>query len=564
VLRGRLRAGGARVLITYDDADTGLSYEFIGRGATEPEPEMAAPYAGRGFDGEKFAGGLNPLEWWAQITDAQDLPTLRKRSAKLFTKNVYARGLVRRMVTNEINIGLNPDPSPAHEILGMTEDEALDWAENVQTQWDIYARTAAACCVDGTLTFGQMQAAARLEALVDGDALVVVRMDRRTQLPRVRVYRGALIMDPLDKQGRDIRDGIEYDNAGTIIAHWVDTTAGVKRIPAKGATTGRPMSWLIYGTDRRSGEDRGTPLLSLFIQALEDLDQYRDAATRKAVINSFYAMYIKKTEDKPGTRPISTGAVRRDSYPIDGAAGGLQPPSTRTVAQQVPGVVIEELQVGEEPVQMGQAGTDLAFPEFERALVQTFAWACEYPPEILMLSFSSNYSASQAALNELKGYLQRTWADFGASMCRPVYVYWLTNMVLTRRISAPGFLRAWRTPRRVMEFGAWCRVDWFGAVKPSMDAVKHTKAAKGALDLGLTTHTREARAYNGSSYMQNIRKQKRELERMAELAELRRQVAGTPEEPGTDTDTDAADAVAEAMENLVDEIDDLKRITGAR
>src|SRR5678815_4353827 len=55
-------------------------------------------YQYRWDHGEKFPGGLGPVEIvWT------DYWSLRARSSELFERNLYARGLIRRMVTNEIN-----------------------------------------------------------------------------------------------------------------------------------------------------------------------------------------------------------------------------------------------------------------------------------------------------------------------------------------------------------------------------------------------------------------------------------------------------------------------------
>ena len=47
-----------------------------------------------------------------------DYWTLRARSSQLFNENLYARGLLRRLITNEINTGLTPECCPDEEIIG--------------------------------------------------------------------------------------------------------------------------------------------------------------------------------------------------------------------------------------------------------------------------------------------------------------------------------------------------------------------------------------------------------------------------------------------------------------
>ena len=74
----------------------------------------------------------------------------------------------------------------------------------------------------------------------------------------------------------------------------------------------------------------------------------------------------KKTEDKMGTLPVTGGAVRRDQASVVDDDG-----TTRTfnISSQIPGLVPEELQTGEEPVLLGGQGTDTNFGLFEQAIM---------------------------------------------------------------------------------------------------------------------------------------------------------------------------------------------------
>ncbi len=73
------------------------------------------------FDGDKFPGGFGPTQLFTA-----DYWTLRERSSQLFTENLYARGLIRRLITNEINTGLTPEATPDEQIIGVAEDSLAD------------------------------------------------------------------------------------------------------------------------------------------------------------------------------------------------------------------------------------------------------------------------------------------------------------------------------------------------------------------------------------------------------------------------------------------------------
>lgn len=510
------------------------------------------PYRYRWDNGSKFAGGFGPTE--VLITDYW---TLRQRSATLFETNIYARGIVRRLVTNEINVGLHLEATPEEVLLGKKEDDLADWAENVENRFALWGADPRLCDQNERLTFGQLQATARMEALVAGDVLVVMRQDQRTKLPRIQLIKGAAVQTPLGGYAQStnkIRHGVEIDSTGRQVAYWVRQDDGTsKRLPAYGEKSGRRLAWLLYGTDKRMDDVRGKPLLALVLQSLKEIDRYRDSTQRKALINSMIAVFIKKTADKQGTRPLAGGAIKKGALSSVDLADG-----TRRVfnyAEHVPGVSFDELQVGEEPVPFSTNGTDEKFGDFEAAILAGVAWHFQVPPEILMLSFRNNYSASKAAINEFEMYLNSSRTEFGDNFCQPIYCEWLLAETLNQKIDAPGLLDSWRDPAQYDTYGAWKSGDWSGHIKPSVDLVKQVAGYDAMVAGGYCTRDRAARELTGTKFSKNVQKIARENQQllaankpMAELKALEKPAAPAPTEPdptstdgGSDGETDGSD-----------------------
>ena len=516
-----------------------------------------SPWSNSIYDGEKFFGGFGDT----QLHDV-DYWTLRARSSQLFNENLYARGIIRRLVTNEINTGLSPEACPDESIIGVADESLNDWTETVETRFALWGKSPDTCDWKKRSTFGAIQRAARMEALVSGDVLVVVRQSQQTKLPMIQLVSGSKVRTPLGdhgslRKGHKIRHGVEIDAQGRVVAHWINQDdGGSKRIPTVGAKTGRRISWLVYGTDTRLDELRGQPLLAIVMQSLKEIDRYRDSTQRKAVINSVMAMFIKKGEDKMGTLPVTGGAVRRDTAVTTDSDGGTR---NFNIASQIPGLVMEELQTGEEPVLMGGQGTDVNFGTFEEAIIQAVAWTLEIPPEVLRLSFSNNYSASQAAINEFKIAINRTWGDFGETLCTPIYIEWLISETLLQKITAPGLLQAWRDPRGYDVFGAWTATEWYGSIKPSTDMLKQAKGSKILTDEGWSTNAREARITTGTKFSKNIKRLKRENEQKADAARPLLELAA---EFGP-TEADNAIAALDNMEELETVLDDYLEERGA-
>lgn len=511
------------------------------------------------FDGSKFFGGFGATE-----LQTVDYWTLRARSSQLFNENLYARGLIRRLVTNEINTGLVPESMPSEEILGLEPDSLNEWSENVETRFKLYNDTALVCDYEERSTLDAIQRAARLESIVGGDVLVL-QSQSKFGIPNTRLINGSAVRSPYNddhklKKGHKIVEGIEIDSKGRHVAFYVvvDDLGKTQRIMARGAKTGRLKAWLVYGTDKRHSDVRGQPLLSLVLQSLKEVDRYRDASTRKAVLNSILAMFIQKDENKPGTKPLSGGAVRKDTASIQDSGGGA--PRQFNIADYIPGLVIDELQVGEKPVAFDGKG-DVVFGVFEEAIIQSVAWANEMPPEILRLAFSNNYSASQAAINEFKIYLNLIRSRFASEFCKPIYNDWLLSEVLLGKIEAPGMLEAWRDPLQYEVFAAWVASDWTGAIKPSTDIKKQGQGYQLLVDGGWITNDRASRELTGTKFSKNIKRIKREnemkVEAMAPLREAEKQQAAAM---GTPTALNTTE-ILNAVDGLSDRLDDISENT---
>jgi lambda family phage portal protein len=470
-----------------------------------------APARSRYFDGDKFYGGFGVTS----ILTA-DYWTLRARSSELFETNHYARGIIRRLVTNIINTGLHPEAMPEEEILGRPRDSLSTWTEMVENRFGIWQSDAWLCDHAEQNTFGALQALALSEAFVAGDVLVVLRQHPVTRLPRVQLIKGSCVQTPagvVPRPGNRIVHGVELDAQGRHVAYWVRHEDGTaKRLPAYGEKSGRRLAWLLYATDRRLDDVRGKPVLALLLQSLKEIDRYRDATLRKAVINSMLAMFIKKGEERRSTTPMSGGAVRAGV--VQAQVAGEE--RSFHVSEHIPGLVLDELQFGEEPQAFSAQGTVEEFGKFEEAVVQAFAWALQIPPEILTLSFSSNYSASQAAVNEFKMYLNLARTLCGATFCQPIYVEWLLAEVLNQKIAAPGLLEAWRDSTQYDVFAAWVSADWAGHIKPAVDMSKLVGGYEKLLALGLITRDRAARELTGLKFSKTVTQLARENELLAE------------------------------------------------
>ncbi len=508
------QASAAVMPVVADPSGPVMSVEntsrFNGRG------DLAhAGYRYTRHDGEKYEGGLGPIEilytdYWSQ----------RRRSNTFFKRNLYARGIIRRIVGNVVNTGQVLAANPNAAMLPIDEDAADTWAENVNDLFEAWGELAEVCDFKKLYTFGQWQRVAKAEALIAGDVLVVEHHNSATGLPTYELIDGDMVQTPYDAQNKigkshRIDNGVEMTKDGEHVAFWV-VQEGFKhkRIKATGAN-GRRIAWLYYGTDKRHTEARGEPLLTLVMQNIAEIDKMRDATQRKASLGAQIVGFIQRQigGKTAGTKPFSSGAQRR-VQDTDFVGDGTE---RRTNIAETPfGMMVEGLAEGEEIKAFTNDTTDEKFGEFEEAILRAVAWALGMPYSVLAMQFDSSYSASRGEIKEFEAVIHEMRDRDADTLLRPVYRSWLRAMVLNRRIDAPGFLAAARNPREFATYAAWTRSQWYGMVKEAVDLEKETRGRGEQIKLGALTRTKAARMLTGTSFKTNMRKLAKENQMLAD------------------------------------------------
>lgn len=482
---------------------------------------------------------------------------LRARSNELYHKNAYARGIIRRLVTNIITTGLHLESTPDEKVIGVPEDSLMDWAEDVETKFFIYGETPEIVDYKRHRNIGELQRVVRTEAFVGGDCLVILRQHPRFKLPTVQVIPGDRIQTPHNLVSNEkIIDGVEVDSAGRHVAYYVadeDDPLGYKRVAARGARTGRPQAKLIHGCDKREDGIRGVPFLGIAMQPLAEIDRYRDSAQRKATLNSILVSFIKRDPNFKGDKRgmIGKGPNRRDTT-VEVTDTSQ---STRQVAFQdlIPGLNLDYLNGGEEPVMMSNNGVDINFGAFETTILMGLAWALEIPPEILFLSFNKSFSASKSAVNEFKMYLDKEREKFGADFCNFLYQDWFLSMSLLGKIESGNYMMDYMHPLRWDSARSWTLAEWTGQMKPSTDLLATIKAYKEAIEAGLITYSRSIReifGMKGSQVWKQLRKEE------ATVSEIRAMRNGVPQQGQNENgdgsvDSDPLSAVAARIKEAI-------------
>jgi lambda family phage portal protein len=460
------------------------------------------------FNGDKFPNSFGATKDYVWT----DYWTLRKRSTQLFKENPYCKGLLKKLITNEIGTGLNLESTPIAQIIGLSEEEAQVWGDGIEILYSIWAKYENLCHWQELKDFGEQQREARATALISGDVLVIKHISKKTGLPQYEYIDGSNIQtlhDTKPREGNRLVHGVELDKRGRQVAYHVvieeqddnslTPKTKTKRIPAFGEKTKNRIAWLIYGTEKRLDEVRGEPFLASVLYMMKELDRYRDSEQRAATINSMLPLFIKKTKPiGPGTQPMAAGAVRSKNTTVEQPDGSSK---NYNMTSWLPGTVLDELAEGEEPESFATARPNVNYGKFEETILNVLAWVNEVPPEIMVSKFQNNFSASRQANNEFEVYLKKQRYINAKNLNQKVYEDLVLSLALTGQIKASGLLDAWRNrSTKWKEYGAWLNAEWSGIARPSVDMKKEADAFISLEEKGFVTRDQITKRFAGMSF----------------------------------------------------------------
>ena len=449
---------------------------------------------------------------------------LRQNSRSAIHDSIEYRTLVNRLADSVIDRGLRLVPEPVAGILGVSEDEAAEWAEDVSERFHLWAKSKDVD-VSGQMNLYQLQRFAHIQQIRDGEVFARLHYGAHEGLLNPLQIG---FQDPSDIQGTAgltstsgfnhyLDNGIERDRYGREVAfHWYEWTGQdyvSRRVPAM-APNGMPL--MVHGFRQEySNQVRGFPEFAHCLQEFENLTDFKAAHIKKAINQSQLVMSVEAGENGPSDNVLESITQARTGPTSDTVSPTASVVDTGTefsyrvvdeAAAGVPGsTVVYGLDSGEKLKPFVNSAPADNFDNFVDAFVAYLSASNSIPIEVALMRFNANYSANRAAIM-LFWRVAQIWRDEqDADLLKPVYTAWLWGEVASGRIRARGF-----SDRRLRE--AWLCASWSGVPMPNIDPAKTAKADEAYVKMGAQSLDMVAQNFSGTRYKQNRAKLERQFD----------------------------------------------------
>lgn len=470
---------------------------------------------------------------------AQDIDSKLKGSRALSRdmsmNTALATAIFRRYRTNVIGAGLQVQPRPDWKYLGISQEEAREFSSAAIREFDMWS-TSLESDYCGQATFQELQGLLFLSALIDGDSFFALPWvpSKRAGWPyetTVRMIDADLVRTPDDDwkainnvpTNARIRNGIEYDVQGRLVAYWVasyysndnydieDSAKNFTRVPVYDPNGERQMFHILE--HERYGQRRGMPLLAPVVDELKTVSRLCKAELMSALIASMFTVFIR---DNSGM-----GALAQQGFvPNEVITGGGGDGPNATQNAKTSGNEFDyELGAGNifylddnKTIDIAETRDKRDFDPFLRAMSSLVSAAVEVPHDVVLQTFNNSYSALRGAVLEAG----KRWSALRTThgkwrIVQPVYEAVMHEAILKGRIRATKFFDD------ISFRQAWLRSEVVGAGQGQIDPVKEARAAVIKISNGLSTREEQYAQDKGGRWNSAIERSAAERDLMREL-----------------------------------------------
>lgn len=451
--------------------------------------------------------------------------TLIGRSRDAVMNMPLATAAIERNVTFTIGTGLMAIPEIDAELLGLAEEEAEKLTARIGRDYDNYLSSTDPDAERTATGYGLQEIVLR-GVLESGDILGLRvwpdSQKNRKSFTAWKLVEADRVVSPMSHEdgtkgasGNIITAGVEVDDYGAPVRYHVLKQApefdrSGKLVDQSGSGTVPIDVWsddtvlpsvLHVMNKRRADQARGVPMLAPVLEVLRQVSDLTEAELFAAVMTAMIAFIYKS----PGAQALPEADYGNADG--EGADEGLDDPQRPQNNLRMESGQIFEIDADGDVDMKSPGRPNPAFDPFFMGIVKQLAAAVETPVEVLILHFTSSYSASRAALEVFYLTVRRRRSWMISTWCQPGYEAWLYEQVARGRYVMPGFfddedIRA-----------AWSNVQFRGDGKISLDPAREAKGLEIQEAHAWRTGREITAEMSGGDYDANVKRRIGEHER---------------------------------------------------
>lgn len=419
------------------------------------------------------------------------------RSRDLYMGAPLANGALNTMKINAIGSGLKLKSSIDSNITGLSENDTELLENKIEKEFEIWSNSK----IDqtGLYNFYEIQDLVFLTTLLNGECFIhlnyFVTPDNPYSL-KLSVIEPDRVNTPNTKSSDvTVVQGVQFNKNGRIEGYYIqeqnpnDEVKGTNQHRyVKTYGSENQLNIIHLTTAERPGQVRGVPILAPVMESLKQLDRYTNAELTSAIISSMFTIFIESI-DIPQTNIGDLSNVGDDESVASGETSTLEMSSGAIVT----------LNKGEKANSVNPARPNAQFDPFMTAIIRQIGSSLGIPYELMIMHFTSSYSASRAALLEAWKTFRKKREWFAKNFCQTVYEEWLREAVLLARIEIKNF------EEDILIKKAYSGAIWSGTSQGQLDPQREVKASILRINAGLSTRSRETIELNGGDFDQNIK-----------------------------------------------------------
>lgn len=496
-----------------------------------PVETRSARFGGRRFDGAGDDSRL--LEGWSAylnapnpLGDQYERDTVTARIRDLENNDPLARSAIERRVDNIIGHGWGLTAMPNAKALGLDFDAAVDLAELIECEWELYTNHPLGCLtIEEDYSLSQILGMAYRYTYRDGEVFALLPMVAPHRghhyATRIQLIDPDRVSNPQNAMDTEtLKRGMEIDGNGRVIAihiregHPADWTVPMKsqtwrRVPMRGGT-GRP-NVIHHKVRTRIGQLRGTSRLTPLLKPLRALNVFDDAELQTKVANSVVTGFITSQFDvaTAGQAVAAEVATKIEEQRLD-------------YYEANPGVRKNPMG-GKYPVLPGgdtyspvETRRDTGEDFVNRVLHHVAAAAGLTFEQMTMRWDKLNYSAARGALLEIYKDFRRDQEDFAKGFFGVWFFAWLEEAFALRRLTPPKGKSGNTAPDFYDAPAAYARFKPILPPKGWVDPVKEATASGIRMNLDLSSLADEA-AEQGKDWKDILHQKARERKAREDL-----------------------------------------------